>query len=234
MLSDEIRKKYEALRGQMTAESFEEALKKSDDLAQAMIDAINEVIPPGMKEEELIETLSPEMAQLYDDALEVARTAQKRHNKDSGLGLEPVEIKVDTYRTNGLAEKLASDEGMKEGKGVSPGGEKQIQNLANSAVDETIKRNAEFQDKSGIEVTVTRHYDGVGLKTGTCRWCEDREGREIPYQDALARGMFQRHPGCGCSITYKSGKKKYHQADWTRNSWVDTDDELAMRKAYGL
>ncbi len=234
MLSQDISTAYnkakgDNLRGDGT---FKGALQATIGLSDAMVQAINATVPAGIKKEELQTGLESGFDELYEDSLEVARYAQTVHNREAGLGLQPVDVKVDTYRSHGLAKKVAEDH--QDESGLTPEEIAQICNLANSAVDETIKRNAEFQSKSGVEVTVTRYYDGVGLKEGSCKWCEDREGRDVPYQEALARGMFQRHPGCGCSLTYKSGHRKYHQADWTKNSWVDTEDTLEMRKKYGL
>ena len=43
----------------------------------------------------------------------------------------------------------------------------------------------------------------------------------MPYSEAYAKGAFQRHPGCGCELIYKVGKRTQRQSDWTRNKWED-------------
>ena len=41
-----------------------------------------------------------------------------------------------------------------------------------------------------------------------CQWCKARCGTNVPYKLAYERGVFERHPVCGCIITYQSKKGK--------------------------
>ena len=85
---------------------------------------------------------------------------------------------------------------------------------------ETEKENARLRNELGLETTVVRVYDGVGLKGGKepCEWCISREG-VYSYEDAVANGVFERHPGCGCTIEYHTSKGVQTQTDWTTNTW---------------
>lgn len=85
--------------------------------------------------------------------------------------------------------------------------------LKNSAITENLKqvdnfqkKNAEFHSNIGFNVTVTRIYDEIGLRDRTqpCQWCLSRCGVDVPYDEAIDRGMFERHEGCGCKIIYKT------------------------------
>lgn len=85
--------------------------------------------------------------------------------------------------------------------------------LKNSAITENLKqvdnfqkKNAEFHNNIGFGVTVTRIYDEIGLRDRTqpCQWCLSRCGVDVPYDEAIDRGMFERHEGCGCKIIYKT------------------------------
>lgn len=85
--------------------------------------------------------------------------------------------------------------------------------LKNSAITENLKqvdnfqkKNAEFHSNIGFNVTVTRIYDEIGLRDRTqpCQWCLSRCGVDVPYDEAVDRGMFERHEGCGCKIIYKT------------------------------
>ena len=80
--------------------------------------------------------------------------------------------------------------------------------------------NATFQNNVGYTVTVERIYDEVGVhnRKDACEWCLEREGT-WEYQDALAQGVFARHPGCGCTIIYYAEKGPQLQTDWTTNQW---------------
>lgn len=86
--------------------------------------------------------------------------------------------------------------------------------------DDFQKENARLRNELGLETTVVRVYDGVGLKGGKepCEWCISREG-VYSYEDAVANGVFERHPGCGCTIEYHTSKGVQTQTDWTTNTW---------------
>lgn len=86
-------------------------------------------------------------------------------------------------------------------------------------LDDFEKVNAKTRAEAGIKQYVIREYDGVGLKAGDCHWCIDRAGT-WEYKDAIANGVFERHPGCGCSIevVYEDGLAE-KQTDWEHNTW---------------
>ena len=101
--------------------------------------------------------------------------------------------------------------------------------------DDSMRENAGAAEKAGLEVRVTRTYDGVGLSGGReCQWCLDRCGENMTLQEAYAKGAFQRHPGCGCEIEYTSAKgvKTVQTRSGGRDSWVRRFD-LERRKEYG-
>lgn len=86
-------------------------------------------------------------------------------------------------------------------------------------LDDFEKTNAQVRSEAGIPQYVVREYDGVGLHSGACNWCLERAGT-WSYEDAEANGVFERHPGCGCTIEvlYEDGFAGI-QKDWTHNEW---------------
>lgn len=86
-------------------------------------------------------------------------------------------------------------------------------------LDDFEKINAKTRAEAGIKQYVIREYDGVGLKAGDCHWCIERAGTWT-YQEAIDNGVFERHPGCGCSIevVYEDGLAE-KQTDWEHNTW---------------
>lgn len=86
--------------------------------------------------------------------------------------------------------------------------------------DDFQRENAKLRNELGLETTVVRVYDGVGLHDGKtpCEWCISREGA-YSYRDAIDNGVFERHPGCGCLIEYHTSKGVDVQTDWTTNTW---------------
>lgn len=102
-------------------------------------------------------------------------------------------------------------------------------------VDDSLKGNAEFADRAGLEIRVTRVYDGVGLSNGRqCQWCLERCGNDMTLAEAYEKGAFQRHPGCGCEISYTSKKGVTRTQSWSggRESWVQ-EDAIEKRKSVG-
>lgn len=97
---------------------------------------------------------------------------------------------------------------------------------ANKRIDTIQQANAKFQDDAGFGVTVSRKYDGKGLSDGrTCKWCLERVGSNIPYKQAVSRGMFQRHEGCHCMIEYNNnGTKTRQYSKGGRKSWEDKEE----------
>ena len=102
--------------------------------------------------------------------------------------------------------------------------------------DDSLKENAEFAAKAGLEVRVSRVYDGVGLSRGrVCEWCKSRECDNVSLEEAYRIGAFQRHPGCECVIEYTSrkGERTRQSGKSGRSGWI-TVEEFEQRVAFGL
>lgn len=197
-------------------------------LALQIIRKLSEQYPNGIPPDVLDGVLPIVLTDECNRVLDASGSVQQAINRRAKVNLAPVDVGVDTDRIYGLVEHF-KDAGLGDASAL-------ISNLARSEVDETAKRNAEFQDSSGLEVTVSRYYDDVGVNHGKdeCQWCLDRCGENVPYKEAYQMGMFQRHPGCGCTIEYHTSKGTKRQADWTKNSWIDTSETLNNRKTNGL
>lgn len=178
-----------------------------------------ELFPDGIiSEEDLIALLPEPLRKNYDFVSLAAEAAQNTVNKQAGVGLKAIVPDFDMDRVSGLAKEVALT-GLADSKTLI----KQIQNLSLSTVDEAIRENVRAHERAGLGVTVTRKYDGIGvrMRTQTCQWCLSRAGTYTSYADALASGAFQRHPGCGCTIVYSSKKSTTVQTDWTQNKWEE-------------
>lgn len=87
--------------------------------------------------------------------------------------------------------------------------------------DDFLRVNAEIRSGLGFNTVVVREYDGVGLhdRKTPCEWCISREGT-WDYAEAKAMGVFERHPGCGCSIEVRFPGRVDIQTDWRTNTWA--------------
>lgn len=107
---------------------------------------------------------------------------------------------------------------------------------ARRASDYTMRQNADNAENVGLEVRVTRTYDGAGLSKGRkCNWCIERCGANMTLQEAYRKGAFQRHPGCGCEIAYTNSKGITRTQSWSggRESWF-LEEDIRRRKAFGI
>lgn len=114
--------------------------------------------------------------------------------------------------------------------------ESQTELSARKASDATMKQNAENAENVGLEVRVTRTYDGVGLSGGReCQWCLDRCGEDMTLEQAYQKRAFERHVGCGCEISYTNKKGITRIQNWSggRESWIQ-DKDIERRKQYGI
>lgn len=117
---------------------------------------------------------------------------------------------------------------------ISDSSKKEIETNSNKSLDDTMRQNAENAENAGLEVRVTRIYDGVGVHDGkdACQWCLDRECTNVSLEEAYDIGAFQRHPGCECIIEYTNarGEKTYQVS---KGGWSSAR-ELEERLSAGL
>ena len=154
----------------------------------------------------------------YNLVTPVINQAQLVINRALNVQLNPIIAKFPRDRVRGLAKEI-EERGVDAVAGQLP---KQVENISVSTVDDSMKENVRFMGSVGFRVTVSRYYDHVGVnhRKEACQWCLDRCGVNVPYREALEKGMFERHPGCGCILDYTSEKGTQRQVDWTRNQWV--------------
>lgn len=167
----------------------------------------------------------------YDDVVAYLYDLQTELDKKAGIGLKPVTAKFDDERARGLVEEMTK--GPLED--LADSFRSQVENFSMHSVDESMQLTAESRANAGLEVLVSRKYDDKGLSGGReCEWCLERECNEIPYQEAYDMGVFERHPGCGCLITYTNSKgESTYQAK--KGEWYKSSEEaLEKRKNYGL
>lgn len=89
------------------------------------------------------------------------------------------------------------------------------------SVDDTESINADASNNLGLETTVVRKYDGIGLHDGKdpCQWCINKAG-SWTYDDAKANGVWARHEGCGCTIEYITKKGEKQLLNGLNGTWT--------------
>lgn len=202
--------------------SYEAAQKYSERSGQLAKKAISQVSKGDLTVTQ--EILNPILEANYQDVMTVASQAQNVIYEAANVNLKPATISYDNTYAEDISAKLENYDDVDEALNVI---ENTFISASQNYVDEIGRRSAKFMDESGINVLVSREYDDVGVHTtdkgggDVCQWCLDRCGTDVPYDEAYEMGMFERHPGCGCIITYATKKRVVIQGkgDWETNNW---------------
>jgi len=199
-------------------------------MGEALADSIAEDAEEVVITEEEAKALIPAALLLnYRNVVAIARAAQEAMNEDAAIGLAALVPEFDQRR----AAEIAAETAQAFAPQLLIGS---CENASRKVVDDSMKVNARAHSSAGLRVTVTRIYDGVGLSGGrACKWCLDRCGTDMSYREAYDKGAFERHPGCGCELIYKTSKRVQRQSEWQHNKWEDVSEaQLRVRKEYGL
>ena len=206
--------------------TYSDAQEYSSLLSDLLVQSVSEIYPTNS--EDVLKALKDSyFCKSYFSHIDnYAYSMQKVMNQANNIGLNAVKpslktqlVNDDTVYTNNY------DLDIKRYKDL-------VELSGNKRVDTIQQANAKFQDKAGYGVTVSRKYDGRGLSDGrTCKWCLERVGSNIPYKQAVSRGMFQRHEGCHCIIEYNNNGEKTRQYSMgSRYSWYKEHENIKEQK----
>ena len=200
-------------------------------LGKASIDeyraAVDEVLPPGLHQ--ITDRINDRTKEIIDMELQ-----------DANIGMKAVSADYDYRKEQEVVGNIhQAAENAEEVSQVEPVASRQIEAFSQKAAMNTIQTNAQAQNNAGLEVRVTRIYDGVGvhMRKDPCEWCLERCGENMSYSEARSKGAFERHPGCHCEIFYKPKKGVWQrQSNWKFNEWEDSQDPqmLKMRERFGV
>lgn len=216
--------------------SYEAAQKYSERSGQLAKKAISQVSKGDLTITQ--EVLNPILEANYQDVTTVASHAQNVIYEAAKVNLKHATVSYDNTYVDSIFSKFDSYDDVDDALNAA---ENLFISASQNYVDEIGRRSAKFMDESGFNVLVSREYDDVGVHTtdkgggDVCQWCLDRCGIDVPYDEAYEMGMFERHPGCGCVITYrtKRGVVIQGKGDWETNKWSrdESADRVSMAEA---
>ena len=178
--------------GSMMADSMKEVLKLDE-------------LPGGRLYRNIAQkTIGEGLKDTYGLVSNISATIQEEINGRNNIGLKAVKPKLETDRVDKIVNRAVN---AKTQTALDNNLTDTVPTFVRQVADDTQKANARLHNKAGLAGKVEREYDGVGLHDGedACQWCLDRAGTWT-YDKALANGVFERHEGCGCIITYTSAK----------------------------
>lgn len=153
------------------------------------------------------ETIAEDYALISSKSAEV----QSILNSKSKIGLKAQTSKLDNDRLDGFINRLASESQYDDVAWIldSP-----VREFCMSAVDSTVKANADFQSDAGVEVTIER------IEGNCCNWCKSLEG--IYTYPNVPADVFARHDNCSCQFIYNNKRlKAYTASNGKANSFRD-------------
>ena len=146
-----------------------------------------------------------------------ASDVQKNLNDEAKIGLKVQAPELNRDRIAGIVNRFSSEENFED---VSWLLGEPIVNFTQSIIDDSIRKNAEFQHQFGLQPEIIRKS-----YFHCCKWCQEVQG-SYKYP-RVPKDVYRRHQHCRCTVDYdpKSGKI---QNVWTKKISNKSSDELEI------
>ena len=194
--------------------NYADAGDYAEEVGTALADAFranlsSAVLPDGRMYYNIADrVVRPLLEQDHALVAEAAQTVQQSLNTAAGLGLKPQAVPLNESRVQGLLDKISNAEQYDTVAWVL--GEP-VKNFSRAIVDESIRRNVDFQGGAGLRPRVIRR-----VVANCCRWCGRLAGT-YTYPD-VPQEVYQRHEYCRCTVEYDPGdgrRQNVHTKQWT-------------------
>ena len=132
----------------------------------------------------------------YELVSQYAVGVQTIANTKNKLAFKALKADKSEDRIKGFIDRLSQEEVYDEVAWIL---DEPVKVHALSVVDDTIKKNAEFQSRVGLKVEVIRTSEAK-----CCDWCSDLAG-SYTYP-GVPGDVFARHDNCRCTIDYNGSR----------------------------
>lgn len=136
--------------------------------------------------------LSDSLGMDYKLITEYSTEVQTQINRRNRISLKAQKPKFDREKIEGFVNRLDSEPDFDKVAWIL---DEPVRLHALNIVDDTVKKNADFQGKTGIKATIIRIP-----AAGCCKWCDEQAG-EYTYP-GVPNEVFMRHDNCRCTIEY--------------------------------
>ena len=199
---------YAELVGNALAEAFRRNLT-ADALPEGRLywNIADRVVRPMLEEEHLL-------------VADASAAVQQALNRQANLGIAPQRAVLNTDAVNGLLNKVSMAEQFKD---VAWALDEPVRTFSRMVVDDTLKRNVDFQGKAGLRPRVIRTAE-----SHCCKWCSALAGTyDYPH---VPKDVYRRHERCRCRVEYDPGSGR-RQNVWNK-TWTDPEerDKIKARK----
>lgn len=145
---------------------------------------------------------------------------QQQLNEAAGIGIKAQSVPLDQDRVDGILNRLAAAE---QYDSVAWLLDEPVILFSRSVVDESVRRNAEFQGEAGLSPRIIRRAE-----SHCCEWCARLAGT-YTYPD-VPRDVYRRHDFCRCVVEYDPGDGKGQ--DVHTKQWTNTKTSGRIRTKY--
>ena len=154
----------------------------------------------------------------YELVSSYASDVQKNLNDKAKIGLKVQVPELNLDRIAGIVNRFSSEDNFEDVNWLL---DEPIVNFTQSIIDDSIRKNAEFHHKAGLqpEIVRTSYFH-------CCEWCQEVQGNyKYPR---VPKDVYRRHQHCRCIVDYdpKNGKT---QNVWTKK-WNSIDKERVERR----
>ncbi len=228
--SNIIRKIYKELdlKKATYKEANEFAIEVGEILTKAFQQNISsDILPDGKLYYNIAERiLTPTLEQNHEIVSAFSQDVQSILNEKVGIGIKPVKPEINQDRIQGIID-IVSGKDKYDDIAYMLGDP--IVNFTLAVVDATVRANADFQYKAGLNPKIRRTSTGK-----CCEWCDKLAGI-YHYEEVSDTGnkVFRRHKNCRCLVEYDIGNGKrqnVHTKKWRKQSESDTIKETPKEK----
>ena len=212
--------------------TYEDAYKYAESIGTARANAFksvisSDVLPDGKMYYNIAERLMTDsLTTDHNMVADFSEMVQQAINDYRiGIDMKAQRADLDEDRIDGFVQRLASEDNYDDVAWIT---QEPVKTHARSVVDDTIKKNAEFQHKAGIKVAVKRD-----AASDCCKWCDGLVG-DYTYP-GVPRDVFARHDNCRCTLDYNGRRlTAYESKSGKSNTFRDQGEQekIEARKAY--
>lgn len=168
----------------------------------------SEILPDGKMYYNIADqVVASLMRNNYELVADAAVRVQETLNKAAQIGIKAVKPELNEDRIRGIVDKVSNSEKYDDAAWVL---NEPVKNFTQSVVDDTIKVNADFHGKAGLQPRIVRKVAG-----NCCDWCKNLAGSYL-YPD-VPQEVYQRHQYCRCTVEYDPGdgrRQNVHSKMW--------------------
>lgn len=201
--SDVLKKAIKALSDKKATykDANEFAIEVGEILAEVLGKNITaETLPDGKMYYNIADRiLNPTMSKNHELISGYTVDVQTELNHNAGLKLKGQKAELNQDRIDGIIERLSSEDDFNNIRWIL---DEPIKNFSQSIIDDTVKTNAEFQAKAGLDPKIIRREAG-----NCCDWCKKLVGT-YDYDEVMNQGndVYRRHSYCRCVVIFEPGR----------------------------